>query len=149
METIKLTQTVEKAIKEFYDKNNFGEDGGINEKSISIKFFSIPIPNFESRNNNVYFHDVNHIVTKSNATWNGESAVSAWEVASGGWKIFLILWFFALWTMGLRIVFHKKSTLNSFEKELTIKNAVTSGMTKYEMDKLTVAKLTRMLSNVP
>lgn len=80
--------TVEKAIQDFYKTHDFGEDGGIHEKYAWIKFgfIAIPIPNLESRRSNVYLHDISHIVTGFDTTWQGESAVSAWEVASGGWK---------------------------------------------------------------
>ena len=151
METIKLSQTVEKSIQDFYNKNDFGEEGGINESYAWIKFgfFSIPIPNFESRKNNVYFHDISHIVTENDTNWKGESAVSAWEVASGGWKKLIIPWLLTLWAMGLGIIFYRKSTLNAFKKGLTMNNAIVSGITKDEMNELSVAELRNVLSNKP
>lgn len=38
METLNLNQTVGKSIQDFYQKNDFGEDGGINKKFAWIKF---------------------------------------------------------------------------------------------------------------
>lgn len=151
METINLTQTVGQAIQNFYDKHDFGEDGGVNEQYAWIKFgfFSVPIPNFESRRHNVYLHDVSHIVTKNDTTWKGESAVSAWEVASGGWGKLYIPWLFTLWAMGLGVLFYNKSTLNAFQKGLTMQNGLTSGLTKNEIFALTVSELQQTLSNKP
>lgn len=151
METTNLTKTVGQAIQEFYNENDFGEDGGVNEKYAWIKFgfFSLPIPNFESRKNNVYLHDVNHIITENNTTWKGESAVSAWEVASGGWNNLVIPWLLTLWAMGLGVVFYTKSTLDSFKKGLTMKNALTSGLSKNKIYGMTTTELQKKVSNHP
>jgi hypothetical protein len=146
-----LTKTVGQSIQDFYNQHDFGKDGGINEKYVWLKFgfFSIPIPNFESRRNNVYLHDVSHIITGYDTTWKGESAVSAWEVASGGWHKLYIPWILTLWAMGLGVVFYSKSTYDSFQKGLTMRNALTSGLTKNEINSLTVTELQKIVSKQP
>lgn len=151
METTQSTPTVQQSIQQFYDKNNFGEDGGMNEKYAWIKFgfLSVPMPNFESRRNNVYLHDVHHIVTENNTTWKGESAVSAWEVASGGWGKLYIPWILTLWAMGLGILFYTASTLNAFKKGLTMNNALICGLSKNKMNMMTVIQLQKALSDKP
>ena len=151
METTASTQTVQQEIQEFYNKNDFGEDGGINEKYAWIKFgfFSLPMPNFESRRNNVYLHDVSHIVTGNNTTWKGESAVSAWEVASGGWSKLYIPWLLTLWAMGLGMLFYTRSTVHAFRQGLTMHNALSCGLSRDEINRLTVVELQRVLSNKP
>ena len=120
METIALKQTVAESIQEFYNKNNFGEEGGKYERFVWIKFgfFSIPIPNFQSRSQNVYLHDVSHIVTAYDTTWKGESGVSAWEIASGGWGELYMPWLLTLWAMGLGVLFYPTNTLKSFNSPL-------------------------------
>ena len=151
MQSLNLQQTVGRSIKDFYEKHDFGDDGGINKKYAWIKFgfFSIPIPNFESRKVNVYLHDVNHIVTEQDTTWKGESAVSAWEVASGGWNNLFIPWLLTLWAMGLGVVFYNKSTLAAFSKGLTMHNSLASGLTKNEIFSMSVAELQKTLSGKP
>lgn len=81
-----MNHAVGELIPGFYDKNDFGEDGGESKKLVWIKFgfFSIPIPNLESRKNNVYFNDFHHMITENNTTWKGKSAESAWEISFGG-----------------------------------------------------------------
>jgi hypothetical protein len=150
METLNLNQTVGKSIQDFYKKNDFDEDGGINKKWAWIKFgfFSIPIPNFKGRKNNVYFHDIHHIISDNNTTWKGESAVSAWEISAGGWGKHYVAWLLTLWAMGLGILFYNKSTLIAFEKGLTMRNALTSGMTKAELSNLTIIELRIKVSNL-
>lgn len=145
------TNSVQEVIQEFYSKNNFGQDGGINEKYVWIKFgfFSIPIPNVESRSKNVYLHDIHHIVTQNDTTWKGESAVSAWEIASGGWGKLYIPWLLTLWAMGLGVLFYPKKVLQSFKKGLTMRNALTCGISQKEINSFTIPKLQQLLSNQP
>jgi hypothetical protein len=149
MEKIDDNLTVEKAISNFYDQNDFGDDGGVSKKIAWLKFgfFSIPIPNVESRRENVYLHDISHIVTDNDTTWKGESAVSAWEIASGGWGKHYILWLMTLWAMGLGAVFYPQNVLNSFKKGLTMRNGLTSGLAKETLFKLSVSELKTQLSN--
>ncbi|MES2731111.1 MAG: hypothetical protein V4714_05155 [Bacteroidota bacterium] len=151
MEAIDSHWTVKQAIKDFYARNNFGEDGGINEKWAWIKFgfFSMPIPNTEARRKNIYMHDVSHIVTGFDTNWKGESAVSAWEIASGGWGKAYLLWLLSLWAMGLGVVFYPTQVLKAFRKGLTMRNAFTSGLSKEEIFTLSLSDLRSRLSNQP
>lgn len=151
MEAINVDQTVGEAINDFYDQHDFGEDGGVNEKYAWIKFgfISVPIPNAESRRNNVYLHDVSHIVTEQDTTWKGESAVSAWEIASGGWKELYIPWLLTLWAMGLGVAFYPANVLKAFRRGLTMNNALTSGLSKSKIYRLSVSDLRQRLSNHP
>ena len=45
------TKTIKESIQEFYNINNFDDDGGVKKKIAWIKFgfISFPLPNFESR----------------------------------------------------------------------------------------------------
>lgn len=146
-----LNQTVGQSIQDFYNRHDFGEDGGVKEKYAWIKFgfFSIPIPNVEGRSQNIYLHDVSHIVTGNDTTWKGESAVSAWEVGSGGWGKLYVPWLLTLWAMGLGVLFYPKSVLKSFRKGLTMRNALTCGLTKKEIFNFSVTDLQQFLSNRP
>lgn len=151
MQTNISTQTVEQAIQQFYDQHDFGDDGGINEKWAWIKFgfFSIPIPNVEGRSKNIYMHDVSHIVTGNDTTWRGESAVSAWEIGAGGWGKLYIPWLLTLWAMGLGVLFYPKTVLESFKKGLTMRNALTCGLSKAEIFKFSLLDFQLFLSNKP
>ena len=151
MQTTNLNWTVGQAVQDFYDQNDFGEDGGINQKYAWIKFgiFSIPIPNLESRKNNVYLHDINHIITGNDTTWKGESAVSAWEIAAGGWGNLYFPWLLTLWAMGLGVVFYPKNVIKSFKSGLNMRNALNFGLSKNEIDKLSILDLRKLVSNKP
>lgn len=146
-----LAPTVRQSIQDFYSRHDFGEEGGVNEKYAWIKFgfFSIPLPNVAGRSQNIYLHDVSHIVTGNDTTWKGESAVSAWEVASGGWDKLYVPWLLTLWAMGLGVLFYPKTTLKSFKKGLTMRNALTCGLTKAEIFNYSVPALQKFLSDKP
>ncbi len=146
-----LPPTVRQSIQDFYNRHDFGEEGGVNEKYAWIKFgfFSIPLPNVAGRSQNIYLHDVSHIVTGNDTTWKGESAVSAWEVASGGWDKLYVPWLLTLWAMGLGVLFYPTTTLKSFKKGLTMRNALTCGLTKAEIFNYSVPGLQKFLSDKP
>jgi len=145
------SKTIKDSIQEFYNNNNFDEDGGVKKNIAWIKFgfISFPLPNFESRKKNVQFHDINHIITGFDTTWKGESSVSAWEIAAGGWKNNYIPWLLTLWAMGLGIMFYTKSTLNSFKKGQTMNNALVCGIPYIEIYSLSEIELKNKLSDKP
>ncbi|WP_268849350.1 hypothetical protein [Flavobacterium aestivum] len=151
MKQITQIKTVGEAIQEFYSENNFGDDGGANKRITWMKFgfLSLPMINLDSRNKNVYLHDINHVLTDNDTTWKGESAVSAWEIASGGWGNIYMIWFLALWAMGLGVLIYPKTVLKSFRQGQTMKNAFTSGLSKMELLNLSVCDLKSYVSNKP
>jgi hypothetical protein len=142
--------TVEHAIKQFYKKNNFADDGGKSENVGWIKFgfFSFPIPNPESRKKNLFIHDINHIATGFDTTWRGESAVSAWEIAAGGWGKYYFIWLIVLWAMGVGVVFYPKSTFLAFKKGQTMLNPAFLKYSKADFLKMEVLELqNKLVSN--
>jgi len=151
METINPTWTIQQALSYFYKQNKFGENGGANKKLAWIKFgfFSIPIPNIKSRQKHIFFHDLNHIITESTTTWKGESSVSAWEVASGGWGNLYYLWLLTLWVMGLGVIFYPKTIFSSFKKGLTMRNAFRCNLIKEQILPLSIFELRNQLSHFP
>ncbi len=149
MQSDNLNITVQQAIADFYNKNDFGDDGGTSDKYVWIKFgfFSIPIPNAESRRNNVYLHDLSHIITGCDTSWKGESAVSAWEVASGGWGDLYLPWLLTLWAMGLGVLFYPKNTFKAFKQGLSMNNALNCGLTRQDISQMPVSTLRQTVSN--
>ncbi len=147
--------TTEHALSNFYNRNGYGFDGGASKKWVSIKFgpLTLPIPNFESRSQNVYLHDINHVVTGYDTTWKGESSVSGWEVASGGWGNLYYPWLLTLWALGVGVIFFPKATYQAFQAGLRMKNGLTGGLSKQEMYSLSLdelrVKLQRPAGDVP
>ena len=108
--------TLKQSLQVFYDDNNFGEDGGIKENWVwlKFKFISIPMPNFEQRKTNVWKHDILHILLGYDTSWKGETSVAGWTLGSGGWGNILIAWLLDISAFGIGLVCFPKSTYQAF-----------------------------------
>jgi hypothetical protein len=111
-----METTLQHQLNNFYEVNGYGEEGGINNDWIWLKFkyFSLPIPNIKGRRENVWRHDMLHILLDYDTSWQGETQVSGWVMGSGGWGKFYVGWLFAFAMFGIAIVFFPKSTFQSF-----------------------------------
>ena len=77
--------TMRAALKQYFDDNGFGADGGYSDKWVDFKLGSIPFPfpNTDARRKAVKFHDLNHILTGYRTDLLGEFEISAWEIGAG------------------------------------------------------------------
>lgn len=128
-----MEPTIQDKINEFLKANNFPEDGGTSQKIAWFKVLgpiSIPLPNLKTRRDHIYVHDVSHMLTGFDTSWKGEGAVSAWEIGSGGWKKFWILWAFTLAGFGVGVLFYFKHTKAAFNDGLKMYNGLTRGWSK-------------------
>lgn len=143
--------TIKEALADFYSNHDYGEEGGINKNFAWIKFgfVKLPIPNLAARKKNIYMHDINHIVTGYETNWKGESSIGAWEIASGGWKKNYFPYLLTLWAMGLGVLFYPKSTIQAFRRGLTMRNALTCGISKSELLNFGVKEFKTRISNQP
>ena len=109
------TLTVQQALSTFFEKNNLGEDGGLNKSWAWLKMgrFYIPFPNPASRKKALMFHDIHHIVTGYESNWRGEVAISAWEV-SGGCGEYGAAWVLDLWGFSLGLLVFQQRTFRAF-----------------------------------
>jgi hypothetical protein len=111
-----METTLQHQLNNFYEVNGYGEEGGINSKWIWLKFkyFALPIPNVKGRRENVWRHDMLHILLDNPPTWRGEGQVAGWVLGSGGWGKFYVAWLFCLSVFGVGFIFFPKSTFKSF-----------------------------------
>jgi hypothetical protein len=98
------TMTLGAARAAYYERNQFGTDGGDSLAWVPIKVLGLTfkIPNSEGRRRAVRFHDLHHVVTGYSTDLRGEAEIGAWELASGclRWPVATVLNFFAL-SLGL------------------------------------------------
>jgi hypothetical protein len=82
------TMTMGDARTRYYERNNFGADGGDSLKWVPIKILGLTlyIPNTEGRRRAVRIHDLHHLVTGYQTDFRGEAEIAAWELASGCWR---------------------------------------------------------------
>jgi hypothetical protein len=108
--------TLKQSLQVFYNDNNFGEEGGIKEDWVWLKFrfFSLPMPNFEQRKVNVWKHDILHILLGYDTSWRGETSVAGWTLGSGGWGNIIIAWFLDISAFGIGLICFPKSTYKAF-----------------------------------
>lgn len=111
-----METTLKQSLQVFYNDNNFGEDGGIKENWVWLKFkyFSLPMPNFEQRKSNVWKHDVLHILLGYDTSWKGETSVAGWTLGSGGWGNIIIAWILDISAFGIGLLCFPKSTYEAF-----------------------------------
>ena len=78
--------TLGEARTRYFELNNFGADGGYDERWIKVKVWRIPIwlPNTAGRVRAVKLHDLHHVLTEYPTTWRGEAEISSWEIGAGG-----------------------------------------------------------------
>jgi hypothetical protein len=142
---------VKNALAEFYTVNEFDADGGASKALGWVKFgfISVPIPNTAERKANIFLHDLSHIVTGYDTTWRGESCVSAWEVASGGWGRLYFLWFLTLWGLGLGVLRYPKAVRAAFAKGQTMRNGYIVQGNRAELVEMEVSSLQALFGNQP
>lgn len=135
--------TIERALNDFYNQHGYGEGGGINKKWDIIKFgpITLPLPNLESRRKNIHLHDINHLVTGYDTSWKGESSVTSWEIATGGWGSIYFAWWLTLWGMAVGVMLYPRRSQQAFEVGLLMKSALTGGLSKQEMYQMTLSEL--------
>ncbi|MCI0348359.1 MAG: hypothetical protein L0Z53_02950 [Acidobacteriales bacterium] len=77
--------TIRQARAQYFERNQFGADGGYSNKWVRLKAgpISIYFPNTGARVRAVRFHDIHHVLTGYDTSWLGEAEIGAWEVASG------------------------------------------------------------------
>lgn len=79
----------------YFADNSFGEDGGYNDRWVTVyKLGPIPLgfPNTPARRVAVRYHDLHHLATGYDTNIIGEAEISAWELGSGCEKV-PVAWF--------------------------------------------------------
>ncbi len=146
MEPDVSTLTVREVLNRFFEKNNLGEDGGLNKSWAWLKVgrFYIPFPNTESRKRALVFHDIHHLVTGYASNWKGEAEIGAWEVSTGCGD-FIAAWALDLWSFFLGLVFFPKATYMAFIRGRRTLNLYKHTYTKEELMEMNIPEIQRKL----
>jgi hypothetical protein len=77
--------TLQRALRLYFERNGFGDDGGYSAAWVDFELGPIPFPfpNTPGRKRAVPFHDLHHLVTGYRTDTIGEFEISAWEIGSG------------------------------------------------------------------
>ena len=108
--------TLREAREIYFGMNDFGPNGGYDERWIKVKVWRIPVwlPNTEGRRQAVRLHDLHHVLTEYPTTWRGEAEISAWEVASGGLRRYYAGWLLDLMNVAQGLVVNPRGAFRAF-----------------------------------
>jgi hypothetical protein len=100
----------------YFELNNFGADGGYDERWIKVKVWRIPIwlPNTAGRVRAVKLHDLHHVLTEYPTTWRGEAEISAWEIGTGGLNKYYAGWFLDLMNVAQGLLINPRGVYRGF-----------------------------------
>lgn len=77
--------TMREARAQYFQDNDFGDDGGYGSPWVDFKIGPIPFPfpNTPMRVKAVRYHDLHHVLTGYATDFSGEMEIAAWEVGAG------------------------------------------------------------------
>ena len=128
--------TLGEARARYFELNNFGSDGGYDERWIKVKVWRIPIwlPNTAGRVRAVKLHDIHHVLTEYPTTWRGEAEISAWELGSGGLNKYYAGWVLDVLNMAQGLVVNPSGLYRGFIRGRQSKNLFSTQFTDEILD---------------
>ena len=123
--------TLGQARARYFELNNFGSDGGYEERWIKVKVWRFPIwlPNTAGRVRAVKLHDLHHVLTEYPTTWRGEAEISAWELGSGGLKKYYAGWILDILNLAQGLVVNPVGLYRGFMRGRRSKNLFSTQFT--------------------
>jgi len=123
--------TLGQARARYFELNNFGSDGGYEERWIKVKVWRFPIwlPNTAGRVRAVKLHDLHHVLTEYPTTWRGEAEISAWELGSGGLRKYYAGWILDILNLAQGLVVNPVGLYRGFMRGRRSKNLFSTQFT--------------------
>ncbi|HEX8774234.1 MAG TPA: hypothetical protein VF735_11535 [Pyrinomonadaceae bacterium] len=99
----------------YFALNNFGEDGGYDDAWVRVEYgwLRFYFPNTRARAEVVRYHDLHHILTEYSTTMEGETEISAWEIATGCPANYAA-WILNLLGFGFGLLINRRGVYRSF-----------------------------------
>lgn len=115
-----VSMSLEQALREFYAHHGFGETPGRRPKTVPVYTgcMLVPLPNIETRNRYLKYHDLHHLVTGYSVGRIGEGQVSAWELGSGSMRTSPMLGFMNLVALSTGWVLDREKMWVAYERGL-------------------------------
>lgn len=116
--------SLEQALHEFYARHGFGATPGKRPKTVPVYTgcMLVPLPNIETRNRYLKYHDLHHLVTGYSVGRIGEGQVSAWELGSGSMRQSPMLGLMNLVALSTGWVLDRDKMWVAYERGLCSKN---------------------------
>lgn len=80
------SERIREARRTYFETAGFAADGGYGDKWVLLKARGVTLfafPNTAARVRSVKLHDLHHVLTEYDTSWEGEAEIGAWELASG------------------------------------------------------------------
>ena len=134
--------TVAQSLQQFYNENDFPEDGGKNDAFFELKFklITLRLPNSQFRKDVIHVHDIQHILYNCDTSWKGEAFIAGWEIGTKMWKHFPI-GFMSLWAMGFSLLNYPKEVFKGFKTGINSTGIIDLEMDKVQLTNLTISEL--------
>ena len=122
--------SLEAALKHFYDRHGFGNTLGARPKTVPVYTgcLLVPLPNIETRNRFLKYHDLHHLVTGYSVGRIGEGEVSSWELGTGSMRVSPILGFMNLIALSTGWVLAHERMWQAYSSGLQSRNLYTRRM---------------------
>jgi hypothetical protein len=116
--------TLGNARARYFELNNFGSDGGYEDRWIKVKVWRFPIwlPNTAGRVRAVKLHDLHHVLTEYPTTWKGEAEISSWKIGTGGLDKYYAGWFLDIMNIAQGLVVNPVGVYRAFMRGRTNTN---------------------------
>jgi hypothetical protein len=139
-------RTIQSALNEFFTQNNLGAEGGLNNDwaYLDMKWFRIPFPNTEARKKALVYHDVHHLATGYQSTWQGEAEVGAWEISTGCGPYNAAL-FLDSGAMAVGLIFYPVKTFRAFIRGQRTRNLYLNTYTREQLMPMRIAEVQQLL----
>lgn len=115
MATYSSELTLLDARVKYFALNNFGDDGGYDDAWVKVEYgwLRFYFPNTLARVEVVRYHDLHHILTEYSTTMEGETEISAWEIATGCPANYAA-WILNLLGFGFGLLINRRGVYRSF-----------------------------------
>ena len=116
--------SLELALADFYQRHGFGDTPGARPKTVPVYTgcLLVPLPNIETRNRYLKYHDLHHLVTGYSVGRIGEGEVSSWELGTGSMRRSPILGFMNLIALSTGWVLDRERMWAAYERGVRSRN---------------------------
>jgi hypothetical protein len=134
------------ARSQFFDRWALGPDGGYSSRWVRVEAKPMPFyfPNSRGRVQAARLHDLHHVATGYRSDWRGETAIAAWEIASGC-GLYVWAWILNLGAMFIGLILFPGSVWRAFMSGRHSRNLYHSFLNDDELLPETVGWLRGML----
>ena len=108
--------SLDTALRDFYTEHGFGAALGARPKTVPVYTgcLLVPLPNIETRNRYLKYHDLHHLITGFSVGRIGEGQISAWELGTGSMRASPILGMMNLIALSTGWVLDKRSMWDAY-----------------------------------